>query len=126
MYGDMDRSASPDARDTTPSLAPVGPPTPLSDEPAPNADGRAPANPEAPGASVPRPTGRRRRLARRALGGFVALGLVAGIFTAGVGIDRTGLLGGPASQPTPADAGDFALVREASTAATSPMGRSRD
>jgi len=114
----MDRSAAPDAQVPTSSASPAMTPTPPSDEPASitgesvvsgsSAQAASPA-----GTAVARPSTRRRRLARRAIGGFAALALVAGIFTAGVGIDRTGILGGPAADQPPADAGDFALVREA-------------
>jgi carboxyl-terminal processing protease len=54
-----------------------------------------------------------RRAVRRLASGVLAAFLVAGIFGAGVAVDRTGVLGGPASDAVPVDATDFALIREA-------------
>jgi len=111
----MHSDAAPDTQvDTTGTpTVPIGAELPEgqpngADRPASALDGRASPDPMAA-----RPSTRRRRLARRALGGFAVVALAAGMFTAGAGFDRAGLLGGPAAQPTPADAGDFALIREA-------------
>ncbi len=109
----MDTYAAPDAP-ASPVDAPAAPPSETgpempSGDPVP-VDG-PPAEPAAATASPS--TLRRRRLARRALAGLVGVALLAGVFTAGVGLDRSGLLGGPAADGATSDPADFALIGEA-------------
>jgi carboxyl-terminal processing protease len=69
-----------------------------------------------PTAVVPQPIparpSRRRRFLRAGAAALTVVGLSAVIFAAGVLVDRTGLLGGPAATDSATDA-DFALIREA-------------
>lgn len=74
-----------------------------------------------PGWITPSPAGeaghghpsRRRGIARRVGAGVAVVALAIGVFTAGVAVDRTGLLGGPAAEVVSTAGEDFSLVREA-------------
>ncbi len=69
--------------------------------------------PTPPPAATDRSRPGARPVVRRLASGALVVVLVAGIFGAGVAVDRTGVLGGPASDAVPVDATDFALIREA-------------
>jgi carboxyl-terminal processing protease len=63
-----------------------------------------------PGARRRLPAG---RLVRRVAAGALVATIALGLFGAGAAVDRTGILGGPAAAGQPADATEFALIREA-------------
>jgi carboxyl-terminal processing protease len=133
MQDDMDTHASsdPDANEPSEPAAPVEPAaatepagpghTVPADALAAAVGPSATVAPEAggtPSADAPGPApearpSRRRRFVRRGLGGLAGIALIAVVFTAGIGLDRSGMLGGPAAAGTPTDPADFALVREA-------------
>ncbi|HYM84230.1 MAG TPA: S41 family peptidase [Candidatus Dormibacteraeota bacterium] len=105
------------------------PPTPtdaVGSEPLPGAPGEPPldpsdglpyssVDPEPEPAPAPRASRRRAavRAARRTLTGLGVVVLAVALFGAGVGADRSGMLGGPAAAPAPNDPTQFALVRQA-------------
>jgi carboxyl-terminal processing protease len=88
---------------------PIASPTEPATEPATPAPEASPS----PLPASPAPRRRRGRIVRRLAAGTLVVALAAGVFGAGVAVDRTGLLGGPAAEVVVEDAEDFALVREA-------------